>query len=575
MRLGEILINSEMATAAQLASGLDYANAKSLPLGRVLKLLKIIEEHELRLALDAQYLIRTGASADEVLPAVKKGRQLGISLKQALAGDSQASQHQGRVTAEASKPGTAEFLAPLLSPGGPREKGTTEEIEQLLKEAEKLLIEDKLSRAEPIYKEAKELAERSFGPSDKACIRPLHRLANFYLLAEQFQDAEPLYFRILELKQKEYGDKHFEVSLAIEDLADLYSARGEWERSLQFYEKALAISEEYMSERPDRYSLVLKKLNPIALQMEENHGKLRLGDILVAAKLVKPTDLERGLEAAKLEQKPLGKALQDLGFLNEVDTQATLTLQQMLRQGRLAGLTAARALRVCKLVNMDLKKFLEATGIAGDINDFDEAFSSIVLLQEKLIAAEMESGPKSYTVGKLSEELAGKHERQGNMLEAARFWKKARTCLKGSPEREDKERLIVINKKLSRDSLVGISSSESEALLLETLELLATINKSSSVESFSCLIDLARLHAKQGQAPISASFLRSAVSVAPAITRPQEMEDEDLVWIGNTLADFSMLEMSTYFFKQQRTLKREAKKELPAQVATMLGSLLD
>jgi hypothetical protein len=51
LRIGELLIAVDLINAKQLSSGLEYARAKGLPIGRVLKLLKILDDNRDRRAV--------------------------------------------------------------------------------------------------------------------------------------------------------------------------------------------------------------------------------------------------------------------------------------------------------------------------------------------------------------------------------------------------------------------------------------------------------------------------------------------------------------------------------------------
>ena len=62
MRIGQILIEADLISPKQLSNGLEYGKAKHIALGRVLKLLRVMEEPDIERALETQKLIRLGLS---------------------------------------------------------------------------------------------------------------------------------------------------------------------------------------------------------------------------------------------------------------------------------------------------------------------------------------------------------------------------------------------------------------------------------------------------------------------------------------------------------------------------------
>lgn len=75
----------------------------------------------------------------------------------------------------------------------------------------------------------------------------------------------------------------------------------------------------------------------------ENPDKIRLGELLVAAELLKKVEVESAVQMAQANDKMLGEILIDMGWLNEDLLSATLRLQEMIWNG---GVSASRAATV-------------------------------------------------------------------------------------------------------------------------------------------------------------------------------------------------------------------------------------
>jgi len=79
---------------------------------------------------------------------------------------------------------------------------------------------------------------------------------------------------------------------------------------------------------------------------ERRAGPKRIGELLVAANVIKPEVLLEALQVAKKSATPLGRVLMSIGELTERDVQTAIEVQSLLREGVISAEFGIRALNV-------------------------------------------------------------------------------------------------------------------------------------------------------------------------------------------------------------------------------------
>lgn len=82
------------------------------------------------------------------------------------------------------------------------------------------------------------------------------------------------------------------------------------------------------------------------LVKDRRAGPKRIGELLVAANVIKPEVLLEALQVAKKSSTPLGRVLMSIGELTERDVQTAIEVQSLLREGVISGEFGIRALNV-------------------------------------------------------------------------------------------------------------------------------------------------------------------------------------------------------------------------------------
>ena len=83
---------------------------------------------------------------------------------------------------------------------------------------------NRLAEAEPLYRRALEIDERSYGPDHPNVAIRLNNLAQLLQATNRLAEAEPLMRRALEIDERSYGPDHPNVARDLNNLAQLLKA---------------------------------------------------------------------------------------------------------------------------------------------------------------------------------------------------------------------------------------------------------------------------------------------------------------------------------------------------------------
>jgi len=146
-----------------------------------------------------------------------------------------------------------------------------------------------LASAEPVYRRALAIDEKTLGPDHPHVARDLNNLAELLRARGDYTAAEPLYRRALAINEKAFGPDHPDVAADLNNLAGLLQVRGDLAATEPLYRRALAINEKALG--PD-HPLVAADLNNLAALLRDK------GDLATAEPLYR--------RALAINEKALG-----------------------------------------------------------------------------------------------------------------------------------------------------------------------------------------------------------------------------------------------------------------------------
>jgi tetratricopeptide (TPR) repeat protein len=141
---------------------------------------------------------------------------------------------------------------------GPNNPDVATELNNL---AEVLRATNRLGEAEPLYRRALAIDEKSSGPDHPNVARDLNNLASLLQATNRLAQAEPLFRRALAIPEKSYGPDHPDVAIRLNNLALLLLDTNRLAQAEPLYRRALAIGEK--SYGPD-HPVLATELNNLA-----------------------------------------------------------------------------------------------------------------------------------------------------------------------------------------------------------------------------------------------------------------------------------------------------------------------
>ncbi len=133
-----------------------------------------------------------------------------------------------------------------------------------------LYAQGKYAEAEPLYRRALAIREKALGPDHPSVATGLNNLAELLRVQGNYAEAEPLYRRALAIREKVLGPDHPNVATSLNNLAELLRVQGNYAEAESLYRRALAIDEKALG--PDHPG-VATDLNNLAelLRVQGNY----------------------------------------------------------------------------------------------------------------------------------------------------------------------------------------------------------------------------------------------------------------------------------------------------------------
>jgi tetratricopeptide (TPR) repeat protein len=91
------------------------------------------------------------------------------------------------------------------------------------------------------------------GPEHPATAASLNNLSELYRAQGKYEEAEPLYRRAMTIRQKTLGPEHPDTAQSLSNLALLYRFQGKYAEAEALYKRSLEIYEKAVGPNPSRY----------------------------------------------------------------------------------------------------------------------------------------------------------------------------------------------------------------------------------------------------------------------------------------------------------------------------------
>jgi len=355
-------------------------------------------------------------------------------------------------------------------------------------------------KAEQLYRKAKEIDEKTYGPEHPEVGADLHNLASLYHNLKRYAEAETLYQEALAIWEKVLGPGSPDVATALNNLAALYYAQGKYEQAEPYFKRALAIWEKVLG--PDNLDLV-NSLNNLAevdraLNRPSEAETYYKRALAIREKILGPDDpdLAENLENLSGLYRTLNRPSDAVPLL-----QRASTLREKGHGPNPPHLTAD--LYALASINYDLGRYAEA----------EPLFRRVLATREKAL------GPDHAELGDVLNRLAALYYTQGKYDQAEPLYKRALAIREktGGPENLD-----VAQSLNNLGVLYNIQGryAEAEPLYKRSLAIRKKILGPAHGDVATGLNNLAALYFAQGRYPEAESMFREALSIREKTLRP-------------------------------------------------------
>ncbi len=494
MRIGQVLVEAGLINDKDLAACLDYGKAKGIALGRVLKLMKIMEDEDVERALRAQRLIRLGLSPVLAIEGLKKAVQEQIALETALQERCQATIPQDDAPEDVSDVKVDESMT----------------VDRLLQTGDKFLIEDQCVEAEAYYLAAKKRIEIMEGEKHIDLCPCLIRLGNTFMATDRYAEAESAYKEVIDIKSSAYTESHPQVAQAYESLGDLYRAYSDENQATETFLKALDILEGLLPQQLGYYAAVLRKVTAVPPKKDNEPTSPPIGELLKSAGILTDSQLQIALKMSKQSHIPLGIVLRENCIVTDRELQSVLKCQFCIKQGVLSEKLAVELLTRASRRGISLERLLHEAGVlASDESKYDIyrkiaiELDKLVALETSAVASQQDAAPIAYKLGALYEQVQDQQQAEVYYSRALRTWGSeiqgdltaARTCTA-----------------LARIHQTQNRHEEVLPLLLKALEHRQHALGNNHEETITTLEEIAELEVEENECISALEHLRTAIA---------------------------------------------------------------
>jgi CRP-like cAMP-binding protein len=427
LRIGEILIQSEMLHPDRLPGALSEAQNRGMLIGEQLVLMQCLSMEDLESALQFQSLINSGELEPETaIQALRIMRRDGIALTRAL------STVQSDIPDKEEK---LERIREIIEKLAQTEKDLGSEGRELVPICMQLgdlytEVRD-YSEAEKSYKRAVKLLERAHNNKHIKLVPALEKLHELYMLVRRYSDAEPLCWRLVEINQADLGAEHLDVARSLFRLARTIDARGKLLEAEQFYLSSLRIFEKQLGFDNPELKSSLRHLSFFWRRKGRTAEHKRIGELLVDAELMTSNELSSALDQSNKDAMPVGQTLLRNNVITPDVLKAALQAQLLVQDGAVPAQVATRALRLISNIGITLDDALRELQWEPD-EVTTQQLQSLIETSDELAAAERALGANHMGVASIALRLGDQYCAARKFASAESSFKRALGILKQS-----------------------------------------------------------------------------------------------------------------------------------------------
>lgn len=569
-RLGELLVEADLLSPEDLKRGLEYGTKTTLPIGRVLVMLKLVDDENLRAALHIQSLMRfekmPGTFAVRALkhmiskkvPIEESCRQLGWTSDKSTAKRSpRLRELKDRLTDAENRLGYdhPELAAVML------------EIASFYED------EEMWPHAEAQMEAAIRQLENAYGKIDLKVARAVAKLSHLLFMQDRYPEAQTLAERVVDIRRQLLGPDDPDLAFALFDLAELFDVQKKWAEAESCYIQTLtALEAEYDCDEQPILD-VLKRLAYVCKRRSTPAQPMMIGTLLTGSGLVDKDKLPEALRYSTDKGIPLARALITLNYLSDEQLRPVLHIQLLIKSNLLPSQLAIHVLRISIKRSISLDEAILLTGWKLSHGQSHE-LELLLKTNDELLEAEKALSPDDPQIARLCICMGDIFESYERYADAEIYFKRALKI--GEKTSQDTAAIISLLDHLGLVYLRLYNFDMADISFKRALELKQRELGEHHPEIATSYQHLGRLHISQHNHDAAIIYLQRALPLAEKYYGQDHLEVSN---IAEQLA-LSYYETEQYgraepFFWQAYNIKRGYMSNQSHEIVELLNTLAD
>jgi tetratricopeptide (TPR) repeat protein len=507
-RLGDLLVESNILSDADLQKGLDYGKKTGMALGKVLSMLRLVDEQNLRAVLHIQNLMKfeylPGALGVRALKTMQETRG---TIEDALKQHGwQSDRFKGGV------PARLQELKSKLTETETRLGPDHVDMGQLLLSLAEFYEEEEMwPHAEGHCHQAIEKLEKSLGASHLNVATAYSTLGRLLFMQDRFPEAQECYQRAFDTMYAALGADNLDVAKALNDLAEVTELQGKYGDSEKYYLQSISIREKYIDIDEPQLLDQIKRLAFVCGRRGRAPDPVMVGQLLVDSGILSEEKLPEALEYGKRNNLPLVRALISMEYVNEETLRPVLHAQVLIKSNLLPAPLAARIMRLCAKRKIGVDQAMALVGWTLKTN-YAHNVAELLATHDSLIAAEKLMPADSPEIANLCVKLGDLYTGYERHAEAEPLYKRGLAILEkkdtASPE------LLNVLEKVGQLCVKQQRFEQAESIYKRVLQMRSDIGGGNDAELAASYLHIGQMYLQKGEHHTALFYLQKALPIA-------------------------------------------------------------
>jgi tetratricopeptide (TPR) repeat protein len=569
-RIGELLTESGMLSESDLLKGLDYGKKTGMALGRVLTMMRLVPDADLRAALQVQSMMKF-----EGLPSALAVRSLRYMKENKVPIESackqvgwQTDKFKGEVP-----PRLKELREKYADYEQRLGADHVDVADVLLGLAAFYEDEEMWAHAEANCQQAIEKLERALGPNHLKVAGALTKMGSLLFLQDRYEEAQALQLKAFEIKYNTLGADHLDVGKALFDLGEVCEVQQNFADAEKYYWRAIEIREKHHDIEEPLIIDSLQRLSFVCARRGRAPDQVLVGKLLIDSGLIAEEKIPEALNYSREKNVPMARALVALDLIDEQKLRIVLHAQLLIKSNLLPAPLAVRVLRLCARRKIGVDEGMAIVGWTPKVNSAHN-IGELLSTYDSLLDAERVLAADAPEVGLLCLRLADLYESYERYAEAEPLYKRALAIIETKGERHTK--LLTVLDKIGLMSLRQQNFEQAESIYQRVLDMRVEMHGPTHAEVALSHVGLGQMYIERGDHKLAIQHLQKALPIAE-----QEYGNEHAL-VGEIVDRLAVAYYETgdydraepLFWRAFRT-KREQQGAHGAEIAALLTKLAD